>query len=620
MAALREGLDIWPYHVSEAGEPANFSISETQEQSLPCWEALARLVSSAARECSLDGQVPGCQSEASTQRIIGFSVVVDTRTLSLVVQRKQKERSSCSSTSKHLVSAELQTFSIPLLGADIRVAKVEARHSCEVPQCILGLAPKRSLASLGDGGDWRSLGASSGNSDEAWLFCVGGQVNLPHLLENLSRCGAIRWDFEEALELGNNLPRELWVGGMNYHFAQAPAGSRLPRRVAVRKAEDGRLSFLWEMAILVRLQTHPNVVRFCGAYAQAEQEPKLTFELHAATLHSTMHVSGPFSQERSCGIMVGLTSALMCLHRQRLVHRNVQNSTVLLDNNGQAVLSGFDGVACVDDFDSMNNFWGAPGFAAPEVVGLQAYGVRADIFSAGVVFYCILSMEYPFGEFTGANLKRIKKQTLRCKPSFESERLASLPASLLFNIRSALSKNPKARPLLAYTHECCQEWLPDELRKKHETEGDAGEVTELPVLASGSVLEAQAKLPKLPQLAEMPSSIEQLTEHDSDREFPDRISSVHETHGPAQEGSAQKPPGRSILRRIGGAMRGAKASLPVAWRRAPRRSAQVAPEEDCFQSVLPAETMTPARNDRRDSMSSKGSIFRSLSSSRRISD
>eukprot|EP00930_Biecheleria_cincta_P078257 TRINITY_DN6567_c0_g1_i1.p1 TRINITY_DN6567_c0_g1~~TRINITY_DN6567_c0_g1_i1.p1 ORF type:complete len:612 (-),score=94.13 TRINITY_DN6567_c0_g1_i1:54-1889(-) len=607
MAAMSGGLEIWPYHVTATGEPANLSISETQEQSLPCWRALASLVNSAAQEWSLYGQVPGCQSEARTHRNLGFSIAVDTHNFSLVVQRKQQERNSCSSMNK--------TFSVPLIGADIHVAKVEARQEfdSEVPQCILGLAPKKSLSSLGDGGDWKNLDNFSENSDEAWLFCVGCQVDVPRLLDKLGRCGAIRFDFAEAFKLGNRLPQNLWVGGTNHHFAQARAGSRQPRRIAVRIAQDGMRSFLREVALLVRFQSHPNMLQFHSAFAEAEQEPKLTFELHADTLHSAIQVFGPFSQERSCEIMVGLTSALACLHRQRLVHRNVQNSTVLLDSKGQAVLSGLDGVACVDDFDAMNSFWGAPGFAAPEVVSLKAYGVRADIFSAGVVFYHMLSGVYPFGYFTGENLKQITKYTLKCKPNFEIEGLESLPASLLFNIRSMLSKNPKARPLLAYTHECCRGLLPDELRKKHETEDDAEEITVLPVLASGSVLEVQAKLPKLPQLAEMPSSMERLTEHARDRESPDGTLSARETHGSSREASAPKPPGSSILRYIGGAMRGAKSSLPVAWRMVPRRSPQVAPKEDCFKSLLPAESMTPIHNDRSNSMFKKCSIFRSRS-------
>lgn len=608
------GLDIWPHRVFGTEEPARFSI-ESQGEKLPGWVALARLVDSAALAWSLDGQVPGSQLEARPQRLLGAKAVVDSQSLSLVVQW-EKQKSSRSS-SNHLAE-ELQTLSVPLLGADVFVVEVEAEDgvdSSELPQCILGIAPRCSVSGLGDGGVWGSLEGSLDFSDEAWLFCVGCREDLPRLLDKLGHCGAIRWDFEEALERGKSLPQQLWVGGMRHHFARAAESSQLRRNVAVKSADYELSSFLSEMAVLVRFQSHPNIVRFHGAFAQPGQTANyltFAFELHADTLHAAIEASGPFSQEKGCEIMVGLTSALSCLHRQRLVHRNVQNSTVLLDHHGQAVLSGFDGVACVDDFDAMNNHWGAPGFAAPEVVGLQAYGARADVFSAGVVFYCMLTCQHPLGYFTGANLKKIMKNTLKCKPSFDLAELDNLPASLLFIIRSMLSKNPKARPLLAHAYECCRACLPDELRKKHGSDGDEEEELVVAV-ATESVLEVQTKMPKLPKLVEVPSGMEQsnvmcdkppcsqpqnqgaLSMTEQPASASDGTLFTKRTHQcPAPEGAVQKRSGRSMLRYLRGAMCGAKASL-LSWRKTTRDSSQVAPApiDSGFSSLVPTKTASP---------------------------
>eukprot|EP00930_Biecheleria_cincta_P050280 TRINITY_DN3544_c0_g1_i4.p1 TRINITY_DN3544_c0_g1~~TRINITY_DN3544_c0_g1_i4.p1 ORF type:complete len:625 (+),score=102.59 TRINITY_DN3544_c0_g1_i4:20-1894(+) len=605
MADLRGGLDIWPFKLSETEEPALFSISESQQQNLSHWQALAHLVDSAAQKWNLGGQLPCCRSEERPQRIVGFTAAVDTHSLSLAVRRKHKKSSCCGSLSNLSEAAELQTFSVPLLGTDVLVAKVEASHegdSSDVPQCILGLAPRHSVSSLGEGGAWERLDESLDDSDGVWLFCVGCQVDLPCLLDTLGRCGAIRSDFEEAWQLGKKLPRKLWVGGMYHRLARASAESRKPRRVAVKTAEDEWRSLAWEIALLVRFQSHPNIVRFHGAFVgQAEQEAKLTFDLHAATVHSAIEAAGLFSQERGCEIMIGLTRALACLHRQRLVHRNVQNSTVLLDKQGEAVLSGLNSVACVDDIGEMNNYLGVPGFVAPEVLGLQAYGVRADVFSAGVVFYCMVSGRYPFGSFTGGNLKQVKMCTLQCQPNFGWEGHASLPASLLFLLRSMLSKSPRARPPLADANERCRRWLSDKMKEEHGADVDSEPGTNFSL---ESALEARAKLPKLPQLGEEPFVMEQpapiCTEWASsrakDREvFPmeksvsDCAWSEQKGRCSAKEAASKKPAGRSILRCIGSAIRGAKVSLPVAWRMTSRRSVQVAPEEDGFIPLVPAE-------------------------------
>ena len=81
MAALGGGLDVWPYGVSRTEELARFSISQALQQNLSHWQALARLVDTAAQERSPDGKLPSCLSEERTQRIVGFTADVDTHSL-----------------------------------------------------------------------------------------------------------------------------------------------------------------------------------------------------------------------------------------------------------------------------------------------------------------------------------------------------------------------------------------------------------------------------------------------------------------------------------------------------------------------------------------------------------
>lgn len=626
-------LDMWLYCFSRPEEPARLNRSEVEEHSSSRGEALAYLVDTAVHECSVAGWEDDRGSETELDVSAECSITLDMHNLALIVQGKGEAPSSAEFAERQASSK----FIIPLLGADIKYSRLRAgnkTHS-QLPQCILGLAPRRSVSRLGHGGAWGSFKQQSEKIDEVWLFCVGCGVDLHNLLGELGRAGAIRWDFEEAYELESETPHSLRVGGVNYYLAQVPERGRQPRAVAVKGAQDAQRSFLWETAILARFQWHPNVVWFHGAFAQWEQgttlDAKLTFQVHAGTLDSVIQARGSFSQARSYKIMAGLTSALSCLHDQRLVHRSVETSAVLVGSAGEAVLTCFDTVACIDDISAMGSFVGAPGFTAPEIIKNQAYGVRADCFSAGVIFYCIVSAEYPFGYYTGRHLECIDKSTRRCKPNFEKQEFACLPASLFFLMRSMLSKSPKARPCARHACNCFHAWLPAELMRKYETQTDSQECMGLCSAREESVksvLEVQDSLPSLPRLSEMPPAMERpsLSEEPPMESLPPKEpanrsqATSHTLASPsgaatraAQDDQRPTPKsmptaaGPRILRSILDAVRDATASLAVSLRAQGwmhRRSPSAA-AEDNFVAPVPAAPVEPAPQGGR------GSMFRS---------
>ncbi|KAI0820740.1 kinase-like domain-containing protein [Trametes gibbosa] len=100
-----------------------------------------------------------------------------------------------------------------------------------------------------------------------------------------------------------------------------------------------------------------------------------------------------------------LLVALEHLHRRRIVHRDVKPENILLDDDGHIALTDF-GIARAFKRSDNDRPWkradvthslvGTPGYTAPEVYSGK-YSYAVDVWGAGVVLYCMLVGNLPFG-------------------------------------------------------------------------------------------------------------------------------------------------------------------------------------------------------------------------------
>ena len=58
---------------------------------------------------------------------------------------------------------------------------------------------------------------------------------------------------------------------------------------------------------------------------------------------------------------------------------------------------------------------GSPGYVAPEVLNKEGYGVKADIFSCGVIMYMLLIGVSPFA---GATVEEVTEKNKQCEIDF----------------------------------------------------------------------------------------------------------------------------------------------------------------------------------------------------------
>jgi len=104
-----------------------------------------------------------------------------------------------------------------------------------------------------------------------------------------------------------------------------------------------------------------------------------------------------FDEHDCVSIMAQLLDALQFAHDHAVWHRDIKPANIMVMGNGRIKLADF-GIARIEstDFTKTNVIMGTPGFIAPELYLGQDIDQRADIFSAGVLFYHLLAGRAPF--------------------------------------------------------------------------------------------------------------------------------------------------------------------------------------------------------------------------------
>jgi len=144
----------------------------------------------------------------------------------------------------------------------------------------------------------------------------------------------------------------------------------------------------------------------------------------------------------ACGFLLQLLDALDYAHAAGVIHRDIKPSNAMITRTGRLKLADF-GIARIDgsSLTRVGTVMGTPGYMAPEHFKRNEVDHRADIFSAGVILYEMLTHERPFTGPTEAIAHRICNEQER-KPS---EIEPTLPQCFDPVVARALAKDPAAR-------------------------------------------------------------------------------------------------------------------------------------------------------------------------------
>ncbi|ESO93820.1 hypothetical protein LOTGIDRAFT_228585 [Lottia gigantea] len=152
-----------------------------------------------------------------------------------------------------------------------------------------------------------------------------------------------------------------------------------------------------EVAILRKVK-HPNIILLVEEF-ETKENVYLVMELvKGGDLFDAISNSTKYTEQDASGMIYNLAGALKYLHSLNIVHRDIKPENLLVCDHGDESKSlklGDFGLA-TEVNDVLYTVCGTPTYVAPEVLAESGYGVKIDIWSAGVITYILLCGFPPF--------------------------------------------------------------------------------------------------------------------------------------------------------------------------------------------------------------------------------
>ncbi|KAL6174780.1 hypothetical protein ACLB2K_051426 [Fragaria x ananassa] len=199
-----------------------------------------------------------------------------------------------------------------------------------------------------------------------------------------------------------------------------------------------------EVQIMHHLTGHRNIVELKGTY-EDRHSVNLVMELCAGgELFDRIIAKGHYSERAAANLCRQMVTVVHYCHSMGVFHRDLKPENFLLlskDEDSPLKATDFGLSMFFKPGDVFKDLVGSAYYVAPEVLR-RHYGAEADIWSAGVILYILLSGVPPFW---GENEQGIFDAILRGHIDFSSDPWPSISSSAKDLVKKMLRADPKER-------------------------------------------------------------------------------------------------------------------------------------------------------------------------------
>ena len=195
--------------------------------------------------------------------------------------------------------------------------------------------------------------------------------------------------------------------------------------------------------ILARQVTHRNVIRIFDL-GQSGGIKFITMEyIEGEGLQRLLAKKTKLEPREAAKIMAQIAAALEAAHAEGVVHRDLKPQNIMVDASGRVYVMDFGIARSADSHMTRTGaIIGTPHYMSPEQAMGQTVDLRSDIFSAGIIFYEMLSRKSPFaGENGAAGLWKRASEPARPVQEVDS----TIPQPLSDIVGKCLQINPENR-------------------------------------------------------------------------------------------------------------------------------------------------------------------------------
>ncbi|HXU41653.1 MAG TPA: serine/threonine-protein kinase [Burkholderiales bacterium] len=228
----------------------------------------------------------------------------------------------------------------------------------------------------------------------------------------------------------------------------------LDRRVAIKTiitknldeatAKHYAMRFKREVRAVAKVN-HANIVQVYDFGTEGDLNYIVMEYIEGKELKDAFDSKQRFDLQTIFRMMGELLEALHFAHQAGVIHRDIKPANVMVDAKGHVKLADF-GVARVNDPDAegektrVGAIIGTPSYMSPEQTQGQAIDHRTDLFSAGILFYQLLTGHKPFDGTGWALAKKI----IQDDPVWPST-ILEVPPTFDRVVAKALGKEPDQR-------------------------------------------------------------------------------------------------------------------------------------------------------------------------------